>query len=163
MGQIDQKMPKFKPLTVPVRKKEKAQQRTQFAAFCYRRVQGKLQVLLVTSRTRKRWILPKGWPMDGKTPAEAALQEALEEGGVVGKALDMPLGVFGYDKIFAEKDTQTPVLAIVYPIKVKKLKTNYLEKSQRKRKWMSLSKASKKVSEKQLRAFLKNIDPASLP
>ncbi|MFC6583776.1 NUDIX hydrolase [Sulfitobacter aestuariivivens] len=54
--------------------------RTQFAALCYRVKKGKVQVLLVTSRGTKRWIVPKGWPMDGKTPAQSAALEAWEEG-----------------------------------------------------------------------------------
>lgn len=143
-------------------KAKKAQHRTQFAALCYRIVQDKVQILLVTSRTRGRWIIPKGWPMDGKTPAEAALQEAFEEGGVVGKVSDAPIGVFGYDKQFYKENTEIPVMAVIYPVKVKKLKSDYPEKSQRKRKWMSVKKAANKVDDKQLRKFLKHFDISDL-
>ncbi|MBT8416205.1 MAG: NUDIX domain-containing protein, partial [Silicimonas sp.] len=55
--------------------------RTQFGALCWRVVNDKVQVLLITSRRRKRWILPKGWPMDEATPVEAAQTEAWEEAG----------------------------------------------------------------------------------
>lgn len=40
---------------------------------------GKLRVLMVTSRDRGRWVMPKGWQMDGKKPWRAAEIEALEE------------------------------------------------------------------------------------
>ena len=53
--------------------------RIQFAALCWRRKRGKLQILLITSRGSKRWIIPKGWPMDGKTPAASALVEAWDK------------------------------------------------------------------------------------
>ena len=39
---------------------------------------GKLRVLMVTSRDTRRWVMPKGWLMDGKTPWHAAEIEALE-------------------------------------------------------------------------------------
>ena len=44
----------------------------------------KLRVLMVTSRDRGRWVIPKGWMMDGKKPWHAAEIEALEETGAVG-------------------------------------------------------------------------------
>ena len=52
----------------------------QVAALCHRRTKaGQKEVLLVTSRGTGRWILPKGWPMRGKSDAQAAAQEAWEE------------------------------------------------------------------------------------
>ena len=46
------------------------------------------RLLLVTARRNpKTWIFPKGHIEDGETAAEAAVREAREEAGVVGKAL----------------------------------------------------------------------------
>ena len=46
------------------------------------------RLLLVTAkRNPKAWIFPKGHIEDGETAAEAAVREAREEAGVVGKAL----------------------------------------------------------------------------
>ena len=46
------------------------------------------RLLLVTARRNpKTWIFPKGHIEDGETPAEAAVREAREEAGVVGRAL----------------------------------------------------------------------------
>ena len=47
---------------------------------------GRLRVLMVTSRETKRWVMPKGWTMDGKKPWAAAEIEALEEAGAVRSA-----------------------------------------------------------------------------
>ena len=54
------------PLTLKKGSKEEA--RSQFGAICYRMRKGKPQVLLITSRGTGRWVLPKGWPIDGKPP-----------------------------------------------------------------------------------------------
>ena len=65
-----------------LRAARKQDPRTQFAALPYRRRKGQVQVLLITSLDTDRWILPKGWPMDGCTPAATAAQEAWEEAGI---------------------------------------------------------------------------------
>ena len=65
--------------------------RTQFAALCYRIKSNKVQVLLVTTRRTGRWILPKGWPIDGLTPQKSAAREAWEEAGVIGRPDAQPL------------------------------------------------------------------------
>ncbi|WP_233270544.1 NUDIX hydrolase [Chachezhania sediminis] len=132
---------------------------TQFSALCYRMVRGKPEVLLVTSRGTGRWILPKGWPMEDRSPAETAQQEAWEEAGVKGKVHDESLGSFDYVKDQGEADIQCRIS--VYPLKVQKMSDDYPEEGQRRRKWFSLRKAAEKVGEKQLRRILKNFDPTS--
>ena len=56
--------------------------RVQFAALCYDKDGPDRKILLITSRGTGRWILPKGWPIDGLDSPGAALQEAWEEAGV---------------------------------------------------------------------------------
>jgi 8-oxo-dGTP pyrophosphatase MutT (NUDIX family) len=46
---------------------------------------GEPRVLIVTTRRRKRWVLPKGRVEDGERPSTAALREVREEAGVSGK------------------------------------------------------------------------------
>ncbi|MEP1765287.1 MAG: NUDIX hydrolase [Sulfitobacter sp.] len=136
----------------------KGSARTQFAALCWRRKQGKLQVLLVTSRRRKRWILPKGWPMDGKTPAECALIEAWEEAGVVGKASNDCIGVYSYERL-REGEEVLPCLALLYPVAVKKLKRKYPERRDRRRRWVSPKKAAKLVDHRELGKLITGFKP----
>ena len=64
--------------------------RQQFAAICHRtkKKTGELEVLLITSRDTGRWVIPKGWHMEGKQPHAIAEQEAYEEAGIKGIALD---------------------------------------------------------------------------
>lgn len=148
----------IKQLPIALGGAQKSEVRTQFAALCYRIKKDKVRILLVTSRGSKRWIVPKGWPMDGKTPAKSALQEAWEEAGVVGSASDAALGVYSYAKcVNGEDDMQC--LAMVYPIEVTALSKEFPEKGQRRRKWMSRKKAASKVSEPELARIIRDFDP----
>lgn len=136
----------------------KSSARTQFAALCWRRNAGKVQVLLVTSRRRKRWIVPKGWPMEGKTPAQCAMVEAWEEAGVLGEANDTCLGVYSYERLRGEDDTM-PCLALLYPVAVKKLKAKFPEARDRRRKWVSRKKAAKMVKHRELGKLITGFKP----
>jgi 8-oxo-dGTP pyrophosphatase MutT (NUDIX family) len=136
----------------------KGSARTQFAALCWRVRRGKVQVLLITSRRRKRWIVPKGWPMDGKTPAQCAAVEAWEEAGVVGAASDTCIGVYSYARTRDEEEA-FPCLAMLYPIKVKSLKKKFPEVKDRRRKWVSRKKAAKMVPHKELAKLIIGFSP----
>ncbi len=131
--------------------------RTQFAALCYRVRRGKVQVLLVTSRKRKRWIVPKGWPMEGKTPAASALREAWEEAGVQGVASDACIGVYSYRKAASRGDL--PVLAMLYPVKVTALKKSFPEARERRRMWVSRKKAARLVAQRELARLIVGFNP----
>ena len=55
--------------------------RMQYAALCYRfrKKKSVLEVLLITSRDTGRWVIPKGWPMQGRRSYAVAEREAFEE------------------------------------------------------------------------------------
>ena len=137
----------------------KRDMRAQFAALPWRRREGKIELLLVTTRGGERWIIPKGWPMEGKTPAASALVEAWEEGGVVGQARGQCLGVYSYAKTGA--DGTLPCLAMLYPVKVKALAKHFPEKGQRKRMWCSRRKAARLVEAPDLARLIRDFDPRS--
>ena len=135
--------------------------RTQFAALCYRMRKGKPEILLVTSRRTQRWIIPKGWPMDGLRPAQSAAVEALEEAGVEGKVYNASLGVFSYTKLHVS-GRALPCVAMVYPLKVKKIHDSYREVKQRKRSWYGRAEAARKVSNPELAHIIRTFDPSLL-
>lgn len=134
---------------------------TQYAALCYRKKGRKVEVLLITSRGTGRWILPKGWPMFRKSPAEAAAREAWEEAGVVGTPKETYIGLYSYTKVISAKKAR-PCVALVYPVKVKELADKYPEKRERKRAWFSPKKAAKRVAEPELARLLRDFDPKKL-
>ncbi|KIN63862.1 Nudix domain protein [Sulfitobacter noctilucicola] len=136
----------------------KGEVRTQFAALCYRIRRGKVQVLVITSRGSKRWIMPKGWPIDGRTPAASAAREAWEEAGVTGKVTDRCLGAYSYGKDVGMDDAM-PCIAMLYPVEVKSLAKRYPESGQRRRRWVSRKKAAKMVAEPELARLLLSFDP----
>ena len=135
----------------------KSDVRTQFAALCYRWHNEKLQVCIVTSRRSGRWIIPKGWPMDGETPTDAAAKEAFEEAGVKGKIGSRPVGVFSYYKVRSEDEL--PCIAVVYPLRVKKVLRKWPEKKEQERKWLSRKKAAALISDPELREIILSFDP----
>ncbi|MEM9579544.1 MAG: NUDIX hydrolase [Pseudomonadota bacterium] len=137
---------------------KKTGMRTQFGAIPYRLRNGKPEILLVTSRRTKRWILPKGWPMDGATPAQSAAREAYEEAGVEGRVYEASIGMYTYTKTLGGEKT-LPCAVMVYPLKVKTICEAYPEKAQRRRKWFKPADAAKQVREVELAHVLKTFDP----
>jgi len=131
--------------------------RVQFAALCVRESDDGQEVLLITSRDTGRWVIPKGWPMDGKDGAETALQEAWEEAGVRANHLERTsVGHFTYDKIL-DDGSALPVRTSVYRVIVKELADKYPEAGQRKRHWFSPKDAAEQVREPELSALLRQL------
>lgn len=130
----------------------------QYAALCFR-LRGKdmHEVLLITSRDTGRWIIPKGWPMKGRSGAECALREAFEEAGVAGRPSATPIGVYSYNKVLP--NGAQPCIVTVYPVEVTQLSKDFPEKGQRTRKWFKPKKAAGKVDEPELRSLLETFDP----
>ncbi|TGD62678.1 NUDIX hydrolase [Tabrizicola sp. WMC-M-20] len=127
---------------------------TQNAALCWRMHRGRVQVLLITSRDTGRWIMPKGWPMAGKTAAETAVTEAWEEAGVQGEVdAEAPLGFYRYDKLRLP-DAAIPCVVSVFALRVARLADKFPERKQRQRKWFDAQKAARKVAEPDLRGLL---------
>lgn len=151
----------IKQLPLRLQLAHKSDVRTQFAALCYRIVKDKPQVLLVTSRGSGRWIVPKGWPMNGVTPARAAMTEAWEEAGIEGESFDFCLGMFSYLK-YIGPDMRLPCAVMVYPVRVRRLADDFPEACTRQREWFSRKKAARAVTEPELAQIIRNFDPRLL-
>tara|TARA_R110000787_G_scaffold66681_5_gene149618 strand:+ start:585 stop:1043 length:459 start_codon:yes stop_codon:yes gene_type:complete len=129
--------------------------RVQVAALCYRDTDDGKRVLLITSRDTGRWIVPKGWPIDGLDGPGAALQEAWEEAGVKQADIESdPVGLYEYDKGLGEGMT-VPVEARVYLTRVRDLSEVYPEADQRTRAWFTPQDAANLVDEPDLKAILR--------
>lgn len=131
--------------------------RLQVAALCLRGRGKKREVLLITSRDTGRWILPKGWPIDGLTAPGAALQEAWEEAGVTsGTITDTPLGSYDYDKRMAG-GVPVAVEVKVYAVENVRMSDTYPEVEERNRRWMPPAEAATLVDEPGLRDLLRKL------
>jgi 8-oxo-dGTP pyrophosphatase MutT (NUDIX family) len=86
--------------------------------------------------------------------------EAYEEAGLRGDALDVCLGIYSYIKPLG--NLNAPIVAMVYPVHVLHVLSEWPEKHQRKRKWFSPDKAAKKLEEPALKKIVATFDPANL-
>lgn len=132
---------------------ERTGRRIQYAALPYRiRRDGTVEVRLITSRETRRWVIPKGWPMKGLTPAKAAARETYEEAGLLGTVSREPLGLYTYDKRLANRTV--PCDVIVFPLKVKRRARNWPERSQRFGFWFPIESAAAAVQEEELKVLI---------
>ena len=106
---------------------------------------GTLEVLLITSNTTKRFIVPKGWPMKGKSGKRAARIEAEEEAGVTGKMLKTPLGTYEYWKRLTTRFVNVKVT--VFLLQVEKVLPQWQESARRHRAWLSPADAATLIDE----------------
>ena len=119
----------------------------QTGVIAYRVLDGKVQVLLVTSRDTGRWIIPKGNVGAGATPAKAAEKEAYEEAGIKGIiASSIPLGIYTYFKKLELGDARAAAVE-VYLLRVNRQLKKWPEKGERKLSWVSTKEAVDLVEE----------------
>ena len=107
---------------------------------------GTRQIMLLTSRETHRWVIPKGWPMKGRKPAEVASQEAYEEAGLIGQVVGKrPLGNFHYEKRLAKRAIICEVRVFLF--RVEHQLDNWPEKGERVSKWVDAKEAAALVEE----------------
>ena len=70
----------------------------QSSVLPYRLIGNRVEIMMITSTKRKRWILPKGIVEPDMTPAESAAKEAMEEAGVEGEVSPVSIGKYHYKK-----------------------------------------------------------------
>ena len=116
------------------------------------------EVVLVTSRGTGRWVIPKGWPMEGKTLPAAAATEAWEEAGIEGRMHDTELGRYRYNKE-QDRGYSVPVEVRVFLMDADSLRPDFPEAGQRKRRWFSPQDAARRVVEPGLREILLALPP----
>lgn len=132
-----------------VRKAKKGERIRQVAAIPFRLSQdGDIEVMLVTSRTTKRFIVPKGWPMKGKSGRKAAMIEAQEEAGVLGKIVKQPAGTYSYWKRLSNRFVHVDV--IVYLLEVTEELADWQEAKRRQRAWLAPTDAAMLIDEPDL-------------
>jgi 8-oxo-dGTP pyrophosphatase MutT (NUDIX family) len=108
-------------------------------------------IVLITRRSRKEWIFPKGRRIAGKSGPESALREAYEEGGLKGR-------------VFSSKKASIMCLQggkkvrlTLYSMRVDKLLKRWPEGRERKRVVVSRTDAKKLVSCSGMRRALKHL------
>lgn len=140
-----------------VRRAQRGERIRQVAALPFRLdAKGRIKVMLVTSRETRRFIVPKGWPMKGKSRRKAATIEAEEEAGVTGKALREPLGNYSYWKRLTAEFVRVDVT--VYLLAVSDEHLDWREAKSRQRAWLSPGDAAILIDEPELATMVKALD-----
>jgi len=114
------------------------------------------QVCLVTSRSGKRWVTPKGCLEPGMTAGEIALQEAWEEAGLTGMLHPEPVGSYIYEK------SGLAYHVTVFLMQVTDVADNWPEQNMRDRCWLSLGQAVNRIEENGLRELILGVMTAKV-
>ena len=123
----------------------------QSAVIPYRIVDGEIEIMVITSSTRKRWVIPKGLVEPDMTPQDSAAKEAWEEAGIIGTVWPNLLGIYEYQKWGGTCQVK------VFLFQVEIVLENWPEAKMRRREWVSIAKAVKRVEELDLKHMIANL------
>jgi ADP-ribose pyrophosphatase YjhB (NUDIX family) len=122
----------------------------QSGVLPYQYKNGSIHILLVTTTSKKEWIIPKGNIEQDLTSRESALKEAAEEAGVKGVITGESIGSYTFQK----KKTGKICSVEVFPMKVGKEMIEWEEEGKRKRRWCTPEEAADRVSNPQLKELI---------
>lgn len=122
----------------------------QSGVIPYRKRQGKIEVMLITSRNKGRWIIPKGIIESDLNPRTSAAKEAFEEAGVQGDVHSKLLGVYKHRKWGDVCTVQ------IYAMKVRKVHRKW-DETDREREWLSLKDALKRLRRDDLKRAMQRL------
>ena len=131
-------------------KKVSAGNYKQSGVIPYRKKQGKIEVMLITSRNKGRWIIPKGVIESDLNPRESAAKEAFEEAGVQGDVHRKLLGIYKHRKWGDVCTVQ------IYAMKVRKVYRKW-DETDREREWLSLKDALERLSRNDLKRAMQRL------
>lgn len=120
----------------------------QSGVIPYRIINGQIEVMLITSSGSKRWVIPKGLIEPDMTSQDSAAKEAWEEAGVLGQVFPNLMGIYEYYKSGCTWQVD------VFLLQVETVLDNWPEAYKRKRQWVSIPKAIKRVDEPDLKLIL---------
>jgi NTP pyrophosphohydrolases including oxidative damage repair enzymes len=120
----------------------------QSGVIPYRIMDEKIEVMLITSSGGKRWVIPKGLIEPDMTSQDSAAKEAWEEAGLLGQVFPDLMGTYKYYKSGCTWRVD------VFLLLVQTVRENWPEAYKRKRQWVSIPKAIKRVDELELKLIL---------
>ena len=116
----------------------------QSAVIPFRRITNDVEMLMITSRKKKRWIIPKGIVESPLSPVDSAAKEALEEGGIRGNIYSKAIGNYTYEKWGGT------CMAAVFVMEVTEV-LEFWDEDFRDREWIGLSSAIVRIQEAELK------------
>ncbi|PLX23319.1 MAG: NUDIX hydrolase [Ignavibacteria bacterium] len=124
----------------------------QSGVIPFRRHARGIEILLITSARKKRWILPKGVVEPGMSPRASAKKEALEEAGITGRISREAVGDYVYQKWNGH------CRVTMFAMQVTHVHESWEEDDIRDRRWVKLEKAQAMLDRKELRTLLKRFE-----
>ncbi|HYD37875.1 MAG TPA: NUDIX hydrolase [Allosphingosinicella sp.] len=121
-----------------------------------RSADGAVEVMLITSRETRRWVVPRGNPIPGRSPVESAVQEAWEEAGIEGSVDTEPLGLYVYDKR-RRSGAMEPAEVRLFRMRVAREHEAWPERWQRERRWFTPDEAASAVAERELAEIIRAV------
>lgn len=117
----------------------------QASVIPYRRTEQGLEFCLITSTKKGRWGVPKGFIDQGESAQEAALKEAEEEAGLLGRIIsDEVVGRYKYRKWGSK------LIVNVYLMEVHHAAEEWLECDLRQRCWCTANEACELIDRAEL-------------
>jgi 8-oxo-dGTP pyrophosphatase MutT (NUDIX family) len=116
---------------------------------------GGVEILLITSRETRRWVVPRGNPIPGLRPYDTAAQEAFEEAGVRGGVQQDELGTYRYDKR-GRDGRAIPARVHLYAMLVTEEVDSWPEQKERERRWFAAEAAAAAVDEADLAQLIRD-------
>jgi len=123
----------------------------QAGVLAWRRRNDDLQILLISSRSGRRWVIPKGLIDPGETAHEAAARETREEAGVRGRLSDAPIGRYHYEKWGGV------CIVDVFGLAVEDVLDDWPESESRRRIWLNTEQAADEFDEPDLAAIVRSL------
>ena len=118
----------------------------------YRVSNGSIELLLITSIKKQKWIFPKGFIEFNLSAFESAKKEAYEEAGVIGENETVELGSFELKK----KNSSSYVK--IFSMEVTKELKDYPEKNLRRRKWFTVKEALENIENSDIKNFVNKLE-----
>jgi phosphohistidine phosphatase len=123
----------------------------QSAIIPYRKNKGEIQILLITTRSGKKWTIPKGLIESHLTAAESARLEGHEEAGIEGELHPDSIGHYRYEK------WNGICVVEVFPMRVTRLLDQWPESFMRIRRWVSLENIRQYIDSPILQKLIANL------
>lgn len=114
----------------------------------FRRTGERVEICLITSLKKGRWILPKGIIDPGETRDQSALKEALEEAGLRGRIVGEPLGEYEDYKWGSKLNVTVLIMEVTCS------DDQWLESDVRERLWVDAAEAADLLANPAQRPFV---------
>ncbi|MBR9974511.1 MAG: NUDIX hydrolase [Bacteroidetes bacterium] len=124
----------------------------QSAVIPWRRQHRGIEILLITTARRKRWIIPKGVIEPGMGARGSARKEAMEEAGIDGIVSDERIGEYVYRKWNGLCHVQ------VFSMQVTEVREHWDEEHVRRRRWVPIKMARNLVDTRDLKILFQRFE-----